>query len=48
MNRPARRRHGWMVLAMAIAGAAAFWLAWSNHKPRPVMDELPAELGVKP
>ena len=48
MNRPARRRHRWMTVAMAITAAAALWLAWSNHRLRAVMDALPPELGAKP
>jgi hypothetical protein len=48
MNRPARKRHRWMTAAMAIIAAAALWLAWSNHRPRAVMDELPPGLEAKP
>jgi hypothetical protein len=48
MNRPARRRHRWMTAVMAIAAAAALWLAWSSHRPRAVMDALPPALEAKP
>ena len=48
MNRPARRRHRWMTMFAALAAAVALLLAWSNHRPRAVMDELPPALEAKP
>jgi hypothetical protein len=48
MNRPARLRHRWMTAAMALAAAAALWLAWCYHRPPAVMDALPQGLEAKP
>jgi hypothetical protein len=48
MNRPTRKRHLWMTVAMAVVAGGALWLAWSSYRPRAVMDALPPELEAKP